>query len=128
MYLVGVVMVTGVVLESVGCVVALGALSTPGAAGAANAAGTPDAVPVSGCKQDDRNRSQDGRTDELTSAERIDRRQAVRSSSSLSGRSRLTDGGQQACRGLRGDWFCMKAVLWQSSGSKYCFHGDLITG
>ena len=43
-------MVTSVVLESVGWVVALGALSAPGAAGAANAAGAPDAVPVSSCK------------------------------------------------------------------------------
>lgn len=49
-YLVGVVMVTSVVLESVGCVVALGTLSAPGTAGAANTAGAPDTVPVSGCK------------------------------------------------------------------------------
>lgn len=44
-------MVATVVLESVGCVVALGALSTPCAAGAAHAAGTPDAVSVPSCKQ-----------------------------------------------------------------------------
>lgn len=47
LYLVGVVMVTRVVLESVGCAGALGALPAPGTAGAANTAGAPNAVPVS---------------------------------------------------------------------------------
>lgn len=44
-------MVTSVVLESVGRVVALSALSTPRAAGTAHAASTPDTVSVSSCKQ-----------------------------------------------------------------------------
>lgn len=45
-----VVMVTGVVLQSVGGVAALSALPAAGAAGAAHAAGAPDAVSVSSCK------------------------------------------------------------------------------
>lgn len=44
------VMVTGVVLQSVGGVAALSALPAAGAAGAAHAAGAPDAVSVSSCK------------------------------------------------------------------------------
>lgn len=40
-----------VMLEAVGCVVALGALAAPGAAGAAHAARTPDAVSVSSCER-----------------------------------------------------------------------------
>lgn len=45
-----VVMVTDVVLQSVGGVAALSALPAAGAAGAAHAAGAPDAVSVSSCK------------------------------------------------------------------------------
>lgn len=45
-----VIMVTGVVLQSVGGVAALSALPAAGAAGAAHAAGAPDAVSVSSCK------------------------------------------------------------------------------
>lgn len=50
MHLVNVVMVSGVELQPVGCVVALGALPAAGTPGAADTAGAPDAVPVSGCK------------------------------------------------------------------------------
>lgn len=52
-------MVTGAVMEAVGCVVALGALAAAGAAGAANTAGAPDAVPVSGCNRKTETQSYD---------------------------------------------------------------------
>lgn len=50
-YLIGIVMVTCVVLWSVGGVATISALSTPGTAGAANATSAADAVPVSSCRQ-----------------------------------------------------------------------------
>lgn len=126
-------MVAGVVLESVRCVVALSALSTPGAAGAAHTAGTPNAVSVSSCKQN-KNKfmvSMEGEKRPLITRVHIkkqNQRQTFGSSRCfLSSHSRPRERGQKACRGWgvtmgvmtgRMHVFGMKAVLWQSRGAR----------
>lgn len=59
-YLVGIVMVTYVVLGSVGGMATLSALSAPGTASAADATSAADTVPVSGCRQKTSMRSKSG--------------------------------------------------------------------
>lgn len=115
-------MVTGVVLESVGCVVALGALAAPGTAGAANTAGASDTVSVSSCNQKNTNKS------EFTTSRRDkpNRPAQQRGSASGCGKQRmLFVGSQQAGRtgpkgpGVTGGMQAsgLKAVLWQSRGA-----------